>query len=1437
MKKIFILFLLSLYGVAFSQDVIFDDCHGPIGDETCSAPKGEVTGKQGAKPTGHEASGWADKKSIYSKSNVIGEGDLQVNTCTGNLFLFRTDLYIPARGLDLFVTFSYNSGETKYDYGYGSGWTNNLNIVYENFGFDICIKRWDGNRDTFKFSSGRYTPPIGCYDSLTQYAPGKFRLRMKYGGEMFFDDSTHRKITRVYDRSGNTITLTYSGGYPILVTDANNRHLSMSWSGGRMVQIQDSIASPPRILSYEYNSDGDLIRVINPRGYSIQYGYDYSKRLILMINQLSTHFHIMYNESGAVTRIQSPMSDENFNYNPGSYTTAYTKNGSITYYTYDGNGRINEIQGACCGYHRQFTYDSWNNIVSVTDADGYITNYTYDSQGNQLTITDPLSQKIIYTYDPLFNQVTSATDKNGNTTTYTYDGNGYCTKILKPLGIELNYTYDGYGLITSYADGRGNTTTYTYDGNGYLTGITHPIGTESYTYDNVGNMLTHTDANGNVSTYIYNENNDMTAMQNALGEVTSYVYDGGGNITSLAYPDGNTTTYNYDALGRLAQITDNIGIVRTFGYDDAGNLISSTDGNGHTISFTYDGSNRLLSESRDGNTTTYTYDGRGNRLSATDGKGDVTTYTYDGIDRRLTSSVGGATTTTGYDANSNVTSLTDGKGNVTTYTYDGINRLTQETYPDGRTVNYTYDGNNNVVSRIAPDGKTTSYTYDASNRLTLRDFPGTNDDNYTYDDGGRMITATNGNASITYTYDVLNRKLSEEINSHTTSYIFNTPARQQTIIYPGGSVVQETYDVRGYLVDLQEGGININLAYDAGGRLSNISYDGIFNGSYSYNSRDLVTSLIYSRNGEIMAGYNYEYDNANNRTVSSDIYNDAQSEVYEYNSMDWLTSVMKGKLVGGVIPSPVDTFTYYYDHAGNWTSVDHQGVSTYTSNNLNQYTNISPGGALTFGPKGNLGQGINFNGSYDHENRLAYGADSTGEIWGDYKYDAIGRRVKKETNSGLIYYYYDGDRIIEERNDADVLTASYLYGDQGTDDLLKLNKYGNNYFYLKNALGSIVAMADDSGNVVERYNYNPFGVTTIISNLPLWCPGNIVQNGNFTDGAVYGSMPSGKTAHWTNAYGDPDVRINIGCGDSAFIGIWGNENPGIGEAVQQELTTPFIFGHTYSISFCGIWNKSAPTRIYPPKYVFRASNVPLTNSQDPNGVIIAVSDPVLDTDWVSVALPNWVATGNYSIITVSISNQSAVNHGDSITYSYIDRICIHDETTPKIVDSSIVGNHFMFTGREYDPEIRMYYYRTRHYDPQQGRFIQRDPLDISDNTSLYTYVDNNPPRFVDPFGLMKGEGGGAVIKISCAWECKTKFYLQDQVLPDYCELNGGSTCRPPNLLCICVWDCHFVCGVSLEVGTPPQGRSVSRSSSSNNESGLSWRQAATKNTIKFRLNL
>lgn len=69
---------------------------------------------------------------------------------------------------------------------------------------------------------------------------------------------------------------------------------------------------------------------------------------------------------------------------------------------------------------------------------------------------------------------------------------------------------------------------------------------------------------------------------------------------------------------------------------------------------------------------------------------------------------------------------------------------------------------------------------------------------------------------------------------------------------------------------------------------------------------------------------------------------------------------------------------------------------------------------------------------------------------------------------------------------------------------------------------------------------------------------------------------------------------------------------------------------------------------------------------------------------------------------------------------------------------------YAFTGREWDPETGLYYYRARYYDPKIGRFLSEDPIPLQERAieelNAYPYVANNPVRWKDPSGRHMVEG-------------------------------------------------------------------------------------------------
>jgi RHS repeat-associated protein len=178
--------------------------------------------------------------------------------------------------------------------------------------------------------------------------------------------------------------------------------------------------------------------------------------------------------------------------------------------------------------------------------------------------------------------------------------------------------------------------------------------------------------------------------------------------------------------------------------------------------------------------------------------------------------------------------------------------------------------------------------------------------------------------------------------------------------------------------------------------------------------------------------------------------------------------------------NPTETFTY--DSVGN--RLTSHLSSDYVYDNLNRliedatYTYIyDNNGNLT--SKTNKTTTATTTYQYDAEDRLIQITTPTDIVL--YQYDGFGRRIAQTVNGIVTKYVYDREDILFELDENEQIKARYTHG-PGIDEPISVDRDTDNngtlettYYYQYDGLGSVTAITDSSGSIVQTYVYDAFG--------------------------------------------------------------------------------------------------------------------------------------------------------------------------------------------------------------------------------------------------------------------------------------------------------------------------------------------------------------------------
>ncbi|PPT09008.1 hypothetical protein CKA32_005878 [Geitlerinema sp. FC II] len=228
--------------------------------------------------------------------------------------------------------------------------------------------------------------------------------------------------------------------------------------------------------------------------------------------------------------------------------------------------------------------------------------------------------------------------------------------------------------------------------------------------------------------------------------------------------------------------------------------------------------------------------------------------------------------------------------------------------------------------------------------------------------------------------------------------------------------------------------------------------------------------LEQTRNGEVVASYDYELDDAGNRVSVTEV--DSRTVEYEYDDLGRLTEErFDGR-----------TVSYEYDDVGNRLKrVDSaEGTTTYVYDDNDRLLESTANGVLTtyeYDDNGNLTSqttnGKETTYTWGDRNRLVEVNTADGDTV-SYEYDDENIRVSSTVNGTKTTYLVDSNRpyaqVLEEYED-DNLKVRYVHG----LDLISVERDGEVSVYLVDGLGSTRVLTDLNGEVVATYTYDAFG--------------------------------------------------------------------------------------------------------------------------------------------------------------------------------------------------------------------------------------------------------------------------------------------------------------------------------------------------------------------------
>ncbi|MBZ0146782.1 MAG: FG-GAP-like repeat-containing protein, partial [Pseudorhodoplanes sp.] len=466
-----------------------------------------------------------------------------------------------------------------------------------------------------------------------------------------------------------------------------------------------------------------------------------------------------------------------------------------------------------------------------------------------------------------------------------------------------------------------------------------------------------------------------------------------------------------------------------------------------------------------------------------------------------------------YDRLGRVRKITDASKRVTEHLYDDFGRIVRTVDPDLGVAETAYDEAGNVVYRKNAAGQKTFYAHDNNDRVVQKDYGerkplGKGDVVFRYDEGGgaqngRLTTVRTPRSAINYGYDLVGNRVSADYQIEKQRFDFRyeyVNGQLKSIRYPDGWTVGYHYDMNA-VVSAYDVASKQTLAklssFNAQGNPQKMSLAaGSLDLSYLYGD-DAIEGCAHA-NGAICRverllpesasesdrwGIDYSYNVVG--SVERETHHGPAGSSTQYG-YDFLGRLVEKK-------SAAVSATYEYDDVGN---ILRNGESQYP----NLFYSSTSGAAAQKGTRSIHAIGREF--FFDASGRLAKveGREAFATPDRDFQFDAEGRLSGYRETGFDRRYIYDGlgRRVAALESGDKIFTAENLYecwfGPFGgpcyrhihlgtlriATTEIRASDPEKTWFYLVDRLGSVSAITDSTGKIVQRKSYSAFGMPSSV---------------------------------------------------------------------------------------------------------------------------------------------------------------------------------------------------------------------------------------------------------------------------------------------------------------------------------------------------------------------